>query len=69
MLLGFCILVHACNYGGTSATIKTRYNIHVDSTTDAATGYVVFQTTKTASTKETSRNSGCMFTVREPRFN
>jgi hypothetical protein len=52
--LSYLKLVHTCSYGGTSATTKTRYNI--DSTTDAATatGYVVFQTTKTASTKETS---------------
>jgi hypothetical protein len=67
MLLGFCILVHTCSYGGTSATTKTRYDI--DSTTYTATGYVVFQTTKTASTKEKVENSGCMFAVREPRFN
>jgi hypothetical protein len=52
--LTWSLYIHCtCSYGGTSATIKTRYNI--DSTTDAATGYYcwnVSQTTKTSSTKK-----------------
>jgi hypothetical protein len=76
-LVSYLKLVHACSYGGTRNTTKTRYN--TDSTTDAATATeyycwnVVSQTTKKLTTcyvninininKENVNNSGWMSTV------